>query len=94
VSEHGAAQTGAGVDRREAARDAGASAVVVGSIFKNGPEYRIDVQVEDVEEARILAARSARGEDVFRLMDDLTRWVRDTVSVDAAPEPADSSCGR
>jgi DNA-binding winged helix-turn-helix (wHTH) protein/tetratricopeptide (TPR) repeat protein len=87
VSDQGPSP-GAGLDRRDAARDAGASAVVVGSIFKNGPEYRIDVQVEDVEEARILAARSARGEDVFRLMDDLTHWVRDTVRVDDAPEPA------
>ncbi len=87
VSDQGASRTYAGVDRRRAAREAGASAVVSGSIFKNGPEYRIDVQVEDVEEARILAARSARGEDVFRLVDDLTRWVRDTVSADAAPEP-------
>jgi DNA-binding winged helix-turn-helix (wHTH) protein/tetratricopeptide (TPR) repeat protein len=87
VSDQGASRTDSGADRRGAARDAGASAVVVGSIFKNGPEYRIDVQVEDVEQARILAARSARGEDVFRLMDDLTHWVRDTVSVDAAPEP-------
>jgi DNA-binding winged helix-turn-helix (wHTH) protein/tetratricopeptide (TPR) repeat protein len=75
------------LNRRDAARGAGASAVVLGSIFKNGSEYRIDVQVEDVKEARILAARSARGEDVFRLMDDLTRWVRDTVRLDATPAP-------
>jgi DNA-binding winged helix-turn-helix (wHTH) protein/tetratricopeptide (TPR) repeat protein/TolB-like protein len=80
------------VNRRDAARSAGASAVVVGSIFKNGAEYRIDVQVEDVEEARILAARSARGEDVFRLMDELTHWVRDTVSpVSIEPTPAPTS---
>ncbi len=80
VSEQGLLEDGA--DRREAARGAGASAVVAGSIFKQGAEYRIDVQVEDVKEARILAARSARGEDVFRLVDDLTRWVRDTVSAE------------
>jgi tetratricopeptide (TPR) repeat protein/TolB-like protein len=76
-----------GVDRRDAARSVGATAVVAGSIFKNGSEYRIDVQVEDLDAARILAARSARGEDVFRLMDDLTLWVRDTMGVDAAPSP-------
>ncbi len=76
------------LNRRDAARSAGATAVVAGSIFKNGSEYRIDVQVEDVGEARILAARSARGEDVFRLMDDLTQWVRDTVSVESAPAPS------
>jgi adenylate cyclase len=78
VSEQGLVEDGA--DRREIARNAGATAVVAGSIFKQGAEYRIDVQVEDVEEARILAARSARGEDVFRLVDDLTHWVRDSVS--------------
>jgi adenylate cyclase len=88
VSDQGVSQEDFEGNRRDAARSAGASAVVVGSIFKNGPEYRIDVQVEDTENARILAARSARGEDVFRLMDDLTRWVRDTVSVEATPSPS------
>ncbi|HJS73737.1 MAG TPA: hypothetical protein VJ921_05580, partial [Vicinamibacteria bacterium] len=77
-----------GVDRREVARSAGASAVVAGSIFKQGDEYRIDVQVEDVEEARILAARSARGADVFRLVDDLTHWVRDSVGAGPPKAPA------
>lgn len=88
VSDQGVSQEDFEGNRRDAARSAGASAVVVGSIFKNGPEYRIDVQVEDAENARILAARSARGEDVFRLMDDLTRWVRDTVRVEETPSPS------
>ena len=87
VSDQGLSGEDSSLNRRDAARGAGASAVVLGSIFKNGSEYRIDVQVEDVKEARILAARSARGEDVFRLMDELTRWVRDTVRVDATPAP-------
>ncbi len=87
VSDQRLSRDDSGVNRRDAARSAGASAVVMGSIFKNGPEYRIDVQVENVEDARILAARSAHGEDVFRLMDDLTHWVRDTVSVEPAPSP-------
>jgi DNA-binding winged helix-turn-helix (wHTH) protein/tetratricopeptide (TPR) repeat protein len=64
-----------------------ASAVVSGNIFKSGSEYRIEVQVEDVNEKRVLAARSARGEDVFRMVDDLTEWVRDTFSGSKPPEP-------
>ncbi|HEY7818378.1 MAG TPA: tetratricopeptide repeat protein, partial [Vicinamibacteria bacterium] len=70
-----------GIDPRETARKAGATALVAGSIFKQGTEYRVDVRLEDVKEARVLAARSARGDDVFRLVDELTRWVRDSVSV-------------
>ncbi len=87
VSEPGLLEDG--VDPKEAARRADASAMVTGSIFKQGAEYRIDVQVEDVKAARILAARSARGEDVFRLVDDLTQWVRDSVSAGPvkAPDP-------
>jgi len=78
--------------RQTVARRAGAEAVVVGSIFKLGEEYRIDVQVEDVADARILAAHSVRGGDVFKLMDDLTLWVRDSLGPEgasaAAPVPA------
>lgn len=85
VSNRNPEPDAAGVSRGEAARSAGASALVAGSIFKNGPEYRIDVQVEDVENARVVAARSARGEDVFRLVDELTQWVRNSVSGNPAP---------
>ena len=66
------------------ARRAGADTVVRGSIFKLGNEYRIDVQIEDVVNARIFAAHSARGDDVFRLMDDLTAWVRDSLGAEGA----------
>lgn len=64
------------------AQRAGADTVVRGSIFKFGNEYRIDVQIEDVVNARIFAAHSARGDDVFRLMDDLTAWVRDSLGAE------------
>ncbi|HEY7817881.1 MAG TPA: winged helix-turn-helix domain-containing protein, partial [Vicinamibacteria bacterium] len=69
------------------ARRGAASAIVSGGIFKSGSEYRIDVQVEDLNENRVLAARSARGEDVLRMVDDLTEWVRATVSSNKPPEP-------
>lgn len=67
---------------QEVARRAGADALVAGSIFRQGNEYRIDVQIENLAEARIVAAHSARGQDVFRLADELTGWVRDTLYVD------------
>ncbi|HXV65008.1 MAG TPA: winged helix-turn-helix domain-containing protein [Vicinamibacteria bacterium] len=72
-----------GSSRHEVARRAGASAVVVGTIFRLGPEYRIDVQIENVDDARILSAHSVRGEDVFQLMDDLTAHVRDSLRIDS-----------
>jgi DNA-binding winged helix-turn-helix (wHTH) protein/tetratricopeptide (TPR) repeat protein/TolB-like protein len=61
-----------------------ADAIVMGSIFKQGEEYRVDVQVESAGEARILAARDARGDDIFAIVDELTGWVRDTLDVDGA----------
>lgn len=66
------------------AQRTGADTVVRGSIFKFGNEYRIDVQIEDVVNAQIFAAHSARGDDVFRLMDDLTVWVRDSLGAEGA----------
>jgi DNA-binding winged helix-turn-helix (wHTH) protein/tetratricopeptide (TPR) repeat protein len=73
---------------QDIARSTGAEAVVLGSIFKLGDEYRIDVQIEDVAGAKIFAAHSVRGSNVFRLMDDLTAWVRDSLGTetrDGAP---------
>jgi serine/threonine protein kinase/tetratricopeptide (TPR) repeat protein/TolB-like protein len=65
----------------EAARRAGAGAVVVGSIFQAGPEMRIDVQVEDVASGRVLFARSVRGADVFPLVDELTEHIRSSLNL-------------
>ncbi len=65
--------------QQSVAQQTGADTVVRGSIFKFGNEYRIDVQIEDVADAQIFAAHSVRGDDVFRLMDDLTAWVRDSL---------------
>jgi DNA-binding winged helix-turn-helix (wHTH) protein/TolB-like protein len=77
---------------RAVARRAGAQALVRGSIFQQGSDYRIDVQVEDVASARIVAAHSVRGNDVFQLTDELTLWVRDSLNLgnqrSEAPVPA------
>ena len=73
----------------DVARRAGAGAVVTGSVFKSGAEFRLDVQVEDIESGRVLTAESARGADVFPLIDTLTRRIRAglQVTVQAAGRP-------
>ena len=60
----------------DVARRAGAGAVVVGSIFKAGNEIRIDAQLEDLSNGRVLVAESVRGTDVFALVDQLAARIR------------------
>jgi serine/threonine protein kinase/Tfp pilus assembly protein PilF len=72
----------------EAARRAGAGAVVTGAIYKAGAELRLDVRIEDLESGRLLAAESVRGTDVFELADELTARVRESLRV------ADRAAGR
>jgi non-specific serine/threonine protein kinase len=75
------------LDRTEAAdiaRRAGAGAIVVGSIFRAGPEIRIDAQVEDLASGRVLAAQTVRGTNVFALVDQLAAEIRDAVGLDDA----------
>ena len=63
----------------DVARRAGAGAVVVGSIFKAGSEIRIDAQLEDLSNGRVLVAESVRGTDVFALVDQLAARIRDGI---------------
>jgi tetratricopeptide (TPR) repeat protein/TolB-like protein len=70
----------------EVARKAGAGAVVMGSIFKSGEEIRLDVQVQDVDSGRVLAAESVRGEDVFPMVDEITARIRTSLSLGDQPE--------
>jgi eukaryotic-like serine/threonine-protein kinase len=70
----------------DVARRAGAGAIVVGTIFRAGSEIRIDAQVEDLANGRVLAARSVRGTDVFALVDQLSSDIRDVVGFGDAPE--------
>ena len=65
----------------EVARQAGAGAVVTGGIFKSGREIRLDVQVHDVGSGRVLAAESVRGEDIFPMVDEITRRIRTSLSL-------------
>ena len=73
----------------EVARQAGAGAVVGGSIYKVGDDIRIDVQVEDVASGRILSAHSVRGNDVFPLVDELSGQIRDSLDMTDAPDARD-----
>jgi tetratricopeptide (TPR) repeat protein len=72
----------------EVARRAGAGAVATGAVFKSGQEVRIDLQVQDVESGRVLGARTARGSDVFPLVDELTREIQSTLRMTSAAPAA------
>ena len=82
-------QTAGTVDKSrvlEAGRRSGAGALVVGSIFRNGLELRIDAQVQDVASGRLLGAYTVQGADPFPLADDLTRRIRGSLEVSATGE--------
>jgi tetratricopeptide (TPR) repeat protein len=65
-------------------RQAGAGAMVVGSVFKTGADFRFDVQVQDVGSGRVLGAHTVRGADVFALADDLTARILGSLNVSSA----------
>jgi serine/threonine protein kinase/tetratricopeptide (TPR) repeat protein len=63
------------------ARQAGAGAIVTGTIYKAGPDVRIDARVEDLTTGRVLMAQSVRGSDVFALVDQLAMQIRSGVGL-------------
>ena len=65
----------------DVAKKAGAGAIVMGSVYKSDAEIRIDAQVEDLANGRILVAQSVRGTDVFALVDQLAARIRDSVGL-------------
>jgi serine/threonine protein kinase/tetratricopeptide (TPR) repeat protein/TolB-like protein len=67
-------------------RRAGAGAMVVGNIFQTGSEFRIDVQIQEVADGRLLGAHSVRGTDVFKLADDLTGRILGSLNVASGSE--------
>jgi eukaryotic-like serine/threonine-protein kinase len=71
--------------RHEAARHAGAGAVLVGSLFRVGSDTRLDVQVQDVETGRVVAATSHQGTDLFALVDAVAMDVRSVLDVANRP---------
>jgi tetratricopeptide (TPR) repeat protein len=81
-------QSGGTIDKSrmlEVARRAGAGALVVGAIFRDGGILRLDAQVQDVGTGRLLDTFTVRGNDVFPLVDQLTAEIRDSLHVQAAP---------
>jgi serine/threonine protein kinase/tetratricopeptide (TPR) repeat protein len=73
----------------EVGRRVGAGALVNGSVFKTGPDVRVDAQVQEIASGRVLAAHSVRGPDVFALADELTSRIRASLNVagDASAKP-------
>jgi eukaryotic-like serine/threonine-protein kinase len=69
----------------EVARRAGAGALVVGAVFRDGGILRLDAQVQDVGTGRLLDTFTVRGTDVFPLVDQLTVEIRDSLNVRPAP---------
>ena len=78
--ELGLAQTDPSA-RHMVAQRAGAGAVLAGTIFKAGSDMRLDVQVHDVATGRVVFARTARGADVFALVDTVAADVRIALDV-------------
>ncbi len=66
----------------EIARRAGAETFLAGSIVKHGAEIRIDAQLEDVTDGRILSAYSVRGTDLFQIVDDLAWRMGEALELD------------
>jgi Tfp pilus assembly protein PilF len=56
--------------------------MVVGSVFRSGTEIRIDAQVEDLSSGRVLVAESARGTDVFSIVDRLASQIRSGIGLE------------
>jgi tetratricopeptide (TPR) repeat protein len=65
----------------DVARQAGAGAIVTGTIYKAGADIRIDARVEDLTSGRVLLAQSVRGTDVFALIDQLAAQIRTGVGL-------------
>jgi tetratricopeptide (TPR) repeat protein/TolB-like protein len=77
-----------GLDRSQVlavGREAGAGAIVAGSVFASGSNVRVDVRVQEVATGRIVSAHTVNGTDVFPLVDDLTGRIRDSLDLAAAP---------
>jgi tetratricopeptide (TPR) repeat protein/tRNA A-37 threonylcarbamoyl transferase component Bud32 len=72
--------------RQAVARRAGAGALLVGTLFKVEGGIRIDVQLQEVDSGRVVAATTREGADLFGLVDGIAREVR--VALDIANRPA------
>jgi tetratricopeptide (TPR) repeat protein len=72
------------VEMARIARQAGAGAMLVGTIIKAGAEIRLDAQLEDLSTGRVLLAETARGTDLFALVDQLAARIRDGIGLQSA----------
>jgi TolB-like protein/predicted Ser/Thr protein kinase len=73
----------------ELARWAGADVVISGSVFRMGEQYRLDAQAHDTASGTVLVAHKVEGTELFRMVDELTRGIREGLQVGRAKaEPA------
>ena len=72
--------------RGDVARHAGAGALLVGTLFKVESGLRLDVQLQEVDTGRVVAASTGQGADLFAVVDAIARDVRD--ALDLANRPA------
>jgi tetratricopeptide (TPR) repeat protein len=70
--------------RLDAARRAGATIVVNGTIIRAADELRIDARVEDLATGRVVLADTVRGRDPLALADDLAARIRRGLNVRTA----------
>jgi tetratricopeptide (TPR) repeat protein len=68
----------------ELARWAGANIVVSGSVFKAGERYRIDAQAYDTASGTVTVAHKVEGDQLFRMVNELTAGLRRGLRVSAA----------
>ncbi len=59
------------------ATQAGARLMVRGSVMGAGDELRVDAQLIDLESGTVVAAAQARGDDIFTIVDSVTRELSD-----------------
>jgi TolB-like protein/Tfp pilus assembly protein PilF len=83
LREEGQHEAG-GADRAttfDLVKKTGAGVVVAGSVYRSGDDVRLDVRVEDLATARLIAATSVRGPDVFALADEVVGRLRGALRV-------------
>jgi tetratricopeptide (TPR) repeat protein len=79
-------------DIAELARRAGVQNVLLGSVAKAGPSLRISARLQDANTGDVVLSETTEGqgqESIFRLVDALTRSIRENLEVELAPDDLD-----
>jgi serine/threonine protein kinase/tetratricopeptide (TPR) repeat protein len=65
----------------EAAQSLGASTALSGTFMKLGDKIRIDARIEEIETGKILYGEKVVGEDIYALVDSLTRKIAQSLDI-------------